>query len=106
MALLGGATPRVGRAEGETRRAGLGPMIEVLRTLGVDASHVLFGHTHRAFQSPATGGSRSQLTSTGSWVLERGRDELDEAHLPGVVTVVGSVGPPGLERVLDARRLA
>jgi hypothetical protein len=91
---------------GETRRAGIGPMIEVLRTLGVDAAHVVFGHTHRAFQVAALGGSRSQLTSTGSWVLERGNDELDESHLPGVVTVVGSDGPPRIERVLDARQIA
>jgi hypothetical protein len=106
MALLGGATVRAGRAAGETRRAGAGPMIEVLRTLGVDAAHVVFGHTHRAFQVAPAGGSRSLLTSTGSWVLERGRDELDEAHLPGVVTVVGAEGPPRIERVLDARLLA
>jgi Calcineurin-like phosphoesterase len=106
MALLGGATARAGPAAGETRRAGIGPMIEVLRTLSVDAAHVVFGHTHRAFQVAAPTGSRSQLTSTGSWVLERGNDELDESHRPGVVTVVGSDGPPRIERVLDARQIA
>ncbi|MDX6719710.1 MAG: hypothetical protein QOJ63_1964 [Solirubrobacteraceae bacterium] len=107
MALLGGATARVGRAAGETRRAGTGPMREVLRTLGVDAPHVVFGHTHRAFQvAPSAGGSPSLLTSTGSWVLERTRDDLDEAHVPGVVTVVESDGPPRIERVLDAGQIA
>lgn len=106
MALLGGSTPRAGPAAGETRRAGIAPMIEVLRALGVDAEHVVFGHTHRAFEHVATSGSRSQLTSTGSWVLERGRYVLDEAHLPGVVTIVRSDGRPRLERVLDARQIA
>jgi predicted phosphodiesterase len=106
MALLGGATARAGRVAGETRRAGSGPMREVLRTLGVDAAHVVFGHTHRAFQVAASDGSPSLLTSTGSWVLERTRDELDEAHVPGVVTVVGSDGPPRIERVLDAGQIA
>jgi hypothetical protein len=106
MALLGGATARAGRSAGETRRAGTGPMREVLRTLGVDAAHVVFGHTHRAFQVAASEGSPSLLTSTGSWVLERTRDELDEAHVPGVVTVVGSDGPPRIERVLDAGQIA
>jgi predicted phosphodiesterase len=106
MALLGGATARAGRAPGETRRAGSAPMREVLRTLGVDAAHVVFGHTHRASQVAANGASPWLLTSTGSWVLERSRDELDEAHVPGVVTVVESDGPPRVERVLDARQIA
>jgi UDP-2,3-diacylglucosamine pyrophosphatase LpxH len=105
MALLGGATARAGRSEGELRRPGIGPMREVLRALGVDAPHVVFGHTHRAMQSAAVHGGISHLTSTGSWVVESGGGSLDESHLPGVITVVGSHGPPRIERVLDARHV-
>ncbi len=104
MALFGGAT-RVASGEGETRRAGIGPMAEVLRTLAVDADHVVFGHTHRAVQVAPTAACRAQLTNTGNWVLENGRHELDEAHLPGVMTVVESEGAPRLEWVLDESSL-
>lgn len=100
MALLGGAA-RVGGAHGESRRAGIGPMEEVLRALQVDAAHVLFGHTHRNAQVAPTTARRSHLTNTGSWVLESGRRDLDDAHLPGVITVVDSAGPPRVERVLQ-----
>jgi len=106
MARLGGPTARTGRWQGETRRPGIGPMIEVLRTLGVDAAHVVFGHTHHALQVAAPSATRSQLTSTGSWVLEAGRGALDAGHLPGVVTIVDGDGPPRVERILEDRDFA
>ncbi len=56
----------------ELRRAGLAAMHEVLRRLGVDAAHVLFGHTHRT--GPLAGDDPVQwgrLVNTGCWVQER-----------------------------------
>ena len=60
----------------ELRRAGLRAMGEVVARLGIDARHVIFGHTHRSGPLPdddagewrLAGGGR--LTNTGCWVYE------------------------------------
>jgi hypothetical protein len=78
--------------------------------LGIDARHVLFGHTHRAGplegDDPADwalagGGS---LVNCGSWCSDR--DGLDPTgrrpYRPGGAVELEDGGPPRLVRLLDA----
>lgn len=94
----------------ELRRAGLRAMGEVVRRLGIDAKHVLFGHTHRAGPLPRDvegwtlpGGTR--LHNTGSWLHEEvfmgGLRDARNPYFPGAVTYVGDDGPPELRNVLE-----
>ena len=86
----------------ELRRAGLRAMADVVRELGVRASHVIFGHTHRA--GPLPGDAEgwwlpdgTQLTNTGSWLYEEvfvGADGPSNPYWPGRVTWLGDEGPP------------
>lgn len=97
----------------ELRRAGLAAIAEVVTRLGIEADHVVFGHTHRAgpFEGEDAewrlpGGGR--LANTGSWVHEG--VFLDDAgpsnpYWPGRVTWVEESGPPRLETVLPASSL-
>ena|SRR5215207_996665 len=67
---------RLGTAPGELRRPGLRPIGRMLARLGINAEHVLFGHTHRT--GPLEGDNPELwrtaggtcLTNTGSWVYE------------------------------------
>jgi predicted phosphodiesterase len=93
----------------ELRRAGLRSMAASIEALGVDARHVVFGHTHRSGPWPrdtegwdlANGG---RLTNAGSWIYEKvwlGDRPDDNPYLPGVVAWVEDEGDPRLERLLD-----
>jgi Calcineurin-like phosphoesterase len=92
----------------ELRRAGVHAMAEAVARLGIEASHVLYGHTHRAgpfanddsLEWSLQGGGR--LTNTGCWVyeaafLQRGRSS---PYWPGCVVEVRDAGPPILSRLL------
>lgn len=87
------------------RRATLGAMREVLRRLGIDAPHVVFGHSHRT--GPLPGDDRSEwgpLVNCGSWVLEghfHGAGETSSPYWPGGAVRVGDSGPPELLRLLS-----
>jgi calcineurin-like phosphoesterase family protein len=121
--LLGGAFPlalaALGRAGlGELspdlsgpglRRATLAAMRTVVARLGVDARHVVFGHTHRA--GPLEGDDRwewalprgAQLHNTGSWVfesmyLDRG---WGSPYWPGGAVRLDDDGEPRHVRLLD-----
>lgn len=93
----------------ELRRAGLRAMGTVVRSLGVDAEHVIFGHTHRA--GPVAGETEGwfqpgglQLTNTGSWIYEGVfLDDGDPSnpYWPGRITWLEGQGPPRLSGVLD-----
>lgn len=93
----------------ELRRAGLRGMATVVRSLGIEAAHVIFGHTHRAGPLPgdAEGWSLpggAQLTNTGSWLYEsvfiRGGGPSNP-YWPGGVTLLGDEGPPRLTNALE-----
>lgn len=93
----------------ELHRAGLRAMATVVRSLGVQADHVIFGHTHRAGPLPgdAEGWSLpggTQLTNTGSWLYEsvfiRGEGPSNP-YWPGGVTLLGDEGPPRLTNALE-----
>ena len=93
----------------ELRRAGLRAMATVVSSLGVDAKHVIFGHTHRAGPLPGEAEGwfledQKQLTNTGSWLHEAVfvRDGGPaNPYWPGRVTWLSDQGPPRLTGVLD-----
>jgi hypothetical protein len=92
------------------RRAGLLAFGEVLSALGVEASSVIFGHTHRAGPLPrddhsewtAAGGIR--LLNTGCWVHEPaflGPRPSQSPYRAGFAVVLEDGGPPALVNLLD-----
>jgi hypothetical protein len=87
------------------RRGALAAFTEVIARLDVPASHVIFGHTHRAGPLPADDRSEwGRLLNTGSWVHEPrfiGPDPLGSPYRPGFAVIVGDDGPPELVNVLD-----
>jgi hypothetical protein len=82
----------------ELRRAGLAAMHETLRRLGVDAAHVLFGHTHRTGPLPGDDPAQwGRLVNTGCWVSERvfiGDAGRRSPYWAGSAVRVGATGPP------------
>ncbi len=93
----------------ELRRAGLVAIGEVVDRLGIDADHVIFGHTHRAgpLDGDAAGWTLpggTRLTNTGSWIREDvlvDGDGPSNPYWPGRVALLGDSGPPELTTVLD-----
>jgi hypothetical protein len=92
----------------EIRQAGLRAMGDLVSRLGIDADHVIFGHTHRrgpldgepGWELP--GGTR--LINTGSWVFARalaGPSSRGSVFWPGSVVVVEDDEPPRLHHLLD-----
>jgi hypothetical protein len=95
----------------ELRRAALLAFYEVLERLDVAASHVVFGHTHRAGPVPGddlsewTGNGRT-LLNTGSWTYDRGfvGDALSgNPYRPGFCAIVEDGCAPQLVNLLDGR---
>jgi hypothetical protein len=91
------------------RRGALRGLREALRRLGVDAAHVLFGHTHRAGPLPGDDASEwvtaagGRLYNTGSWVYQpHFLTPVPNAspYWPGTAVRVGASGPPELLRLL------
>ena len=93
----------------ELRRAGLRAVGQVVRTLGIDADHVIFGHTHRPGPLPGDGDDWRMpdggpwLTNTGSWLHESvfvGRHGPASPYWPGTVVLLRDDGPPEVRNVL------
>jgi hypothetical protein len=98
----------------ELRRAGLRSIAATISALGIDAGHVIFGHTHRsgpwdrddASDWQLAGGCR--LWNSGSWIHEPaflGEQPLESPYFPGVIVWVDDDGPPRPERLLDVADL-
>ncbi len=94
----------------ELRRAGLRAASVVVERLGIDARHVIFGHTHRAGMfdgdEPAEwltpNGAR--LHNTGSWILSSTFASTPESpYWPGTAVLVEDGAPPRLLRLLAGR---
>lgn len=88
----------------ELRRAGVRAMREALARLGVDAPHVLFGHTHRSGPSPSDDHAEwGPLLNTGCWVHEPTftRNGKGSPYWPGRAAIVEATGPPRLVGLLD-----
>ncbi len=94
------------------RRARLAAIGEALLRLGVQAPHVIFGHTHRAGPLPSDDPAQwrtiggSTLTNSGSWVSEPafvGGEASTSPYRPGFAVEVSSdpTQPPRLVNLLD-----
>jgi hypothetical protein len=92
------------------REGALYGMREVVRRLEIPASHVVFGHTHRA--GPLAGDpldewrapSGASLWNNGSWQLERsylGWEPGASPYRPGFCAFVSATGPPEVTNLLD-----
>ena len=93
-------------------RAGPRAMGEAVDRLGIDAAHVIFGHTHRAGPRPSddsadwTTATGARLMNTGCWVYERhflSATPYESPYWPGVAVRVGDDGPPVALRLLGER---
>ena len=88
-------------------RAGVEAMGEVLERLGIEADHVIFGHTHRrgplgSEEAWSEGGAN--LLNTGSWTFVSslvGRHAASAAYWPGTAAVLEDGEDPRLEHLLD-----
>ena len=95
----------------ELRRSALRGMGEAVTRLGVQARHVVFGHSHRAGPLPGDDAAEWHvpggpwLHNGGCWMYEThflgGPDPRASPYFPGGVTVVDDEGPPRHERLLD-----
>jgi hypothetical protein len=97
----------------ELRRAALRAMGEVVDRLGIDARHMIFGHTHRAGplatdeQGEWRAPTGAALVNTGCWVHEPsflGPRPGESPYRAGFAVRVGDSGPPELVNLLDATR--
>lgn len=93
----------------ELRRASLRAMGEVVARLGIDARHVIFGHTHRSGPLPDDDANEwrlaggAQLINTGCWVYESMYLDRDwgNPYWPGAAVELESGGEPRFVRLLD-----
>ncbi len=94
------------------RRGYLHGIREVVARLGIDAAHVIWGHSHRSGPWPeddpaewtAAGGAR--ILNTGSWVYQPhflSPEPNRSPYWPGTAAIVDDVGPPRLVRLLGDR---
>jgi hypothetical protein len=94
----------------ELRRAGLRAFGEVIGRLGVEGSHAIFGHTHRAGPLPGdelgewSTPSGARVLNTGSWIYEPtwvGQTPARSPYRPGFAAIVPDAGAPQLVNLLD-----
>jgi predicted phosphodiesterase len=85
------------------RQAALDGMHETIDRLGIDASHVVFGHTHRSGPHDHDTGWGG-LINTGSWIHEPaflGSEPRQSPYWPGHVVIVPEKGAPQLRSTLE-----
>jgi predicted phosphodiesterase len=88
-------------------RAGLDAIGEVVERLGIDARHLVFGHTHRRGplgDEPGWSAGDTKLWNTGSWVHSPtllGRTAAQSPYWPGTICVIEDAGEPQLQHLLD-----
>jgi hypothetical protein len=94
----------------ELRRAGLRALEEVVSRLGIQADHVIFGHTHRAGPLPADDPAEwrtpqgGRLINSGCWVYEPaflGKDPGSSPYRAGFAVAIDGDEPPRLINLLD-----
>jgi hypothetical protein len=100
---LAGVGPLRPELSGEALRdSALRAMATVIDQLGIDASHVVFGHTHRSGPHPRDA-SWGRLFNSGSWILEPaflGERPRESPYFPGHAVIVPHDGPPVLRPLL------
>lgn len=94
------------------RRSALLGMGEVASRLGIDAEHLIFGHSHRAGPLPDDDvtewrtASGTWLHNSGNWVHEPAfAGGADGPYAPGGAVIVEETGSPEVLRLLDGVRL-
>ncbi len=105
---LGLGPVRSDLSAGAIGRAGFEAVGAVVDSIGIEADHVVFGHTHRrggpeAWPRPG-GGEATKLWNTGSWVHAPallGATAAVSPYWPGTICVVGDDGEPELRHLLD-----
>jgi hypothetical protein len=93
------------------RRGYLHGFREVVRRLGIDAPHVLWGHSHRAGPFPGDDPAEwrvgeTRIWNAGSWIYQPhflGGEPGASPYWPGVAIELGDSGPPRLLRLLRDR---
>jgi hypothetical protein len=106
---LGLGPVRSDLSAGAIGRAGIDAMGEVVEALGIDAGHVIHGHTHRRGgpepgPKAASGRGDTKLWNTGSWVHAPsllGASAAVSPYWPGTICIVGDEGEPELRHLLD-----
>jgi hypothetical protein len=93
----------------ELRRAGLRAMARVVEGMGVQAEHVVFGHTHRGGPWPGDDAAEwrtaagTRLWNSGSWLYEGAflrENPQQNPYWPGTVIRLDDSGEPRIENVL------
>jgi hypothetical protein len=89
------------------RQGGLRAMGQVVERLGIEAEHVIFGHTHRLGPLDGDEGwvtdGGMRLYNSGNWLYEPvflDRSPAASPYWPGGLVVVEDEGPPRIERAL------
>ena len=94
----------------DLRIANIAAIGGVVRLLGVDAAHVVYGHTHCAgpldWMDPAewrVPGTATRLVNTGCWTEEPriNASEMRSPYRPGRGILVEDTGPPRLVTIAD-----
>jgi hypothetical protein len=92
----------------ELRRAGLRAIGDVVGHLGIDARHVIFGHTHRSGPLPGDDlgewrAGTASLLNTGCWVYESMYLDRDwgSPYWPGGAVILDDDAAPRFVRLLD-----
>jgi metallophosphoesterase superfamily enzyme len=94
------------------RRGYLRGIGEVIERLGIDARHVIWGHSHRSGPWPSddpaewTTRGGTHILNTGSWVYQRhflSERPNDSPYWPGTAVVLDDGEPPRLVRLLGDR---
>ncbi|HEY7151026.1 MAG TPA: metallophosphoesterase [Solirubrobacterales bacterium] len=105
---LGLGPVRADLSPGAVTRAGLAAIGEVVHRLGIEADHLIFGHTHRRGPMRGEQGWRlesgTRLWNTGSWVYAPGllgRSAAESPYWPGTVVVLEGERQPELRHLLD-----
>jgi hypothetical protein len=85
------------------RDSGLRAMGDLIHALGIEATEVVFGHTHRPgpLERDATWDAR--LFNTGSWLYEPNllaASAADSPYWPGCAIFLRGEDPPELRRIL------
>lgn len=105
---LGLGPVRADLSPGAITRAGVAAIGQVAGRLGVEAEHLIFGHTHR--RGPLAGErgwslpGGGRLWNTGSWVNSPsllGPTAAESPYWPGTIAIVDAAGEPRLEHLLD-----
>ena len=88
-------------------RAGLDAIGDVVERLGIEAGHLIFGHTHRRGplgDEPGWSAGKTRLWNTGSWVHSPsllGETAAVSPYWPGTIAFIDEGEPPRLEHLLD-----